>query len=169
MEAIAAAKLSKLAEEASLLLAIQIRFRKGRSTEIALFFLTPQVEQVWKTSIVVSLLSLDISEAYDRVLPEILQQTLERKSIPLWLTFWTTPSAPITLLLLFLMTLNLLLFLFIVVFLKTLLSPLFFSCFTSLNCMKLFTASLLVFLPWVLQIIQICLLSVTPSKATFSS
>ena len=75
----------------------------------------------------------------------------------------------IALLLLFLMTLNLLLFLFIVVFLKALLSPLFFSCFTSLNCMKLSTPPLQVFLPWVLQMIQICLLSVTPSKATFSS
>ena len=44
MEAIAVARLSKLAEEASLLPAIQIQFRKRRSTEIALFFLTSQVE-----------------------------------------------------------------------------------------------------------------------------
>ena len=75
-------------KEASLLPAIQMGFRKGRSTEIALFFLTSQVEQVWKIGIVVSLLSLDISGAYDRVLPEILQQILERKGIPLWLTSW---------------------------------------------------------------------------------
>ena len=52
MEAIAAARLSKLAEEASLLPAIQMGFRKGRSTEIALFFLTSQVEQVWKIGMV---------------------------------------------------------------------------------------------------------------------
>ena len=58
MEAIAVARLSKLAEEASLLLAIQMEFRKERSTEIALFFLTSQVEQVWKIGIVVSLLFL---------------------------------------------------------------------------------------------------------------
>ena len=88
MEAIAAARLSKLAEEASLLLAIQMKFRKRRSTETALFFLTSQVKQVWKIGIVISLLSLDISEAYDKVLPEILQQILERKSIPLWLISW---------------------------------------------------------------------------------
>ena len=88
IEAIAAARLSKLAEEASLLPAIQMRFRKGRSTEIALFFLTSQVEQVWKIGMVASFLSLDISGAYDRVLPEILQQILERKGIPLWLTSW---------------------------------------------------------------------------------
>ena len=37
---------------------------------------------------VASLLSLDISGAYDRVLPEILQQILERKGIPSWLTSW---------------------------------------------------------------------------------
>ena len=88
MEAIAAARLSKVAEEASLLPEIQMGFRKGRSTESALFLLTSQVEKVWKEGIVVSLLSLDISEAYDRVLPEILQQILERKSISSWLTSW---------------------------------------------------------------------------------
>ena len=37
---------------------------------------------------VASLLSLDISGAYDRVLPKILQQILERKGIPLWLSSW---------------------------------------------------------------------------------
>ena len=83
IEVIAVARLTKLAEKASLLPAIQMRFRKRRSTETALFFLTSQVKQVWKIGIVVSLLSLDISEAYDKVLPEILQQILERKSIPL--------------------------------------------------------------------------------------
>ena len=48
MEAIAAARLSKVAEEASLLPEIQIGFRKERSTESALFLLTSQVEKVWK-------------------------------------------------------------------------------------------------------------------------
>ena len=88
MEAITAARLSKVVEEASLLPEIQIGFRKGRSTESALFLLTSQVEKVWKEGIVASLLSLDISGAYDRVLPEILQQILERKSISFWLTSW---------------------------------------------------------------------------------
>ena len=88
MEAITAARLSKIAEEAKLLPEIQIEFRKDRSTESALFLLTSQIEKVWKESIVVSLLSLDISGVYDRVLPEILQKILERKEIPLWLTSW---------------------------------------------------------------------------------
>ena len=73
MEAITAARLSKVLEEASLLPEIQIDFRKERSTESALFLLTSQVEKVWKESMVASLLFLDISEAYNRVLPEILQ------------------------------------------------------------------------------------------------
>ena len=73
MEAIAAARLSKIAEEAGLLPDIQMGFRKGRSTEAALFLLTSQVEKVWKEGMVASLLSLDISGAYDRVLPKILQ------------------------------------------------------------------------------------------------
>ena len=86
MEAITGARLSKVAEEAKLLPEIQIEFRKGRSTESAFFLLTSQVEKVWKEGMVASLLSLDISGAYDRVLPEILQKILERKEIPLWLT-----------------------------------------------------------------------------------
>ena len=88
MEAIAAARLSKIAEEASLLPDIQMDFRKGRSTESALFLLTSQVEKVWKKGMVASLLSLDISEVYDRVLPKILQQILRRKDIPSWLPSW---------------------------------------------------------------------------------
>ena len=88
MEAITAARLSKVAEEAKLLPEIQMGFRKGRSTESALFLLTSQVEKVWKEGMVASLLSLDISGVYDRVLPEILQKILERKGIPLWLTSW---------------------------------------------------------------------------------
>ena len=88
MEAIAAARLSKIAEEAGLLPDIQMGFRKGRSTEAALFLLTSQVEKVWKEGMVASLLSLDISGAYDRVLPKILQQILKRKGIPVWLASW---------------------------------------------------------------------------------
>ena len=88
MEAITATRLSKVAEEARLLPEIQMGFRKGRSTESALYLLTSQVEKVWKEGMVASLLSLDISGAYDRVLPKILQQILERKGIPLWLSSW---------------------------------------------------------------------------------
>ena len=82
MEALAATKLSELAEKENLLPEIQIDFRKRRLTESALFLLTSQVEKVWKKGIVASLLSLDISEAYNRVLPEILKKILERKGIP---------------------------------------------------------------------------------------
>ena len=88
IEAITAARLSKVVEEVKLLPEIQIDFRKERSTESALFLLTSQVEKVWKKGMVASLLSLDISGAYDRVLPKILQQILERKEIPLWLSSW---------------------------------------------------------------------------------
>ena len=65
MEAIAATRLSELAEKENLLPDIQIDFRKERSTEAALFLLTSQVKKVWKEGIVASLLSLDISGAYD--------------------------------------------------------------------------------------------------------
>ena len=46
MEAIAATRLSELAEKENLLPEMQISFRKGRSTEIALFLLTSQVEKI---------------------------------------------------------------------------------------------------------------------------
>ena len=84
MEAIAATRLSELAEKENLLPDIQMDFRKERSTEAALFLLTSQVEKVWKEGIVASLLSLDISEAYDRVLPEVLRKILERKEVSDW-------------------------------------------------------------------------------------
>ena len=89
MEAIAATRLSELAEKENLLPEMQMGFRKGRSTEIALFLLTSQVEKIWKEGMVASLLSLDISGAYDRVLPEVLKRILERKGIPDWFVTWT--------------------------------------------------------------------------------
>ena len=88
IQAITAARLSKVVEKAKLLPEIQMGFIKERSTESALFLLTSQVEKVWKKGIVVSLPPLDISGVYDRVLPKILQQILERKEIPLWLSSW---------------------------------------------------------------------------------
>ena len=82
MEAIAAARLSEIAEKENLLPEIQIGFRKGRSTESALFLLTSQIEKIWKEGMVASLLSLDISGAYDRVLPEVLRKILIKRKIP---------------------------------------------------------------------------------------
>ena len=63
-------------------------FRKGRSTESALFLLTSQVEKIWKEGMVASLLSLDISGAYDRVLPEVLRKILIKRMIPKWFVSW---------------------------------------------------------------------------------
>ena len=88
MEAIAAARLSELAEKENLLPEIQMGFRKGRSTKSALFLLTSQVEKIWKEGMVASLLSLDISGAYDRVLPEVLRKILIKRKIPKWFVSW---------------------------------------------------------------------------------
>ena len=82
MEAITAARLSELAEKENLLPEIQIGFRKEKSTESAFFLLTFQVEKNWKEAIVASLLSLDISGAYNRVLPEVLRKILIKRKIP---------------------------------------------------------------------------------------
>ena len=88
MEAMTARKLNQLSEEFKLLPEIQMGFRKKRSTESALFLLTSQVEKAWKEGLVASLLSLDISGAYDRVLPLGLQHILKKKGVPTWLTSW---------------------------------------------------------------------------------
>ena len=70
------------------MLEIQIGFRKERSTESALFLLISQVEKIWNKGIVASLLSLDISGVYDRVLPEVLRKILIKRKIPKWFVSW---------------------------------------------------------------------------------
>ena len=63
--------------------------RKGRSTETALELLTEQVRTVWASgNFVASLLSLDISGAFDTVNPIRLLDILRKKGIPSWVVRW---------------------------------------------------------------------------------
>ena len=60
--------------------------RKGRSTETALELLVEQVQTVWTSNKhVASLLSLDISGAFDTVNPIRMLDTLRKKGLPGWL------------------------------------------------------------------------------------
>ena len=64
----------------------QIGFRQERSTESALDLLVSQVKEVFKSkNHVASLLSFDISGAFDSVVPERLVDILRRKGFPIWL------------------------------------------------------------------------------------
>ena len=89
VEALTASRLRDAAEEHGLLPDTQMGARRGRSTETALELLVEQVRTVWTSKKhVASLLSLDISGAFDTVNPTRLLDTLRRKRIPGWLVRW---------------------------------------------------------------------------------
>jgi hypothetical protein len=69
LEKIVARRVSALVEAHNLLPATQIGARLGRSTVIALEMLTEQIRTVWANdpSLVASMLSLDISGAFDNI------------------------------------------------------------------------------------------------------
>jgi hypothetical protein len=63
--------------------------RRNRSTYSALELLTEQVYTVWNSGKnVASLLSLDISGAFDTVVPLRLLDVLRKKGIPGWILRW---------------------------------------------------------------------------------
>ena len=85
-----AQQLSKAAEEHHLLPDTQMGARPGRSTETALELLTRQIHTIWRSKRhVATLLSLDISGAFDTVNPTRLLDTLRKKGLPPWIVQWT--------------------------------------------------------------------------------
>ena len=89
VEALTANRLREVAEEHGLLPATQMGARRGRSTETALELLVEQVRTVWTSKKhVASLLSLDLTGAFDTVNPTRLLDTLRKKRIPGWLVQW---------------------------------------------------------------------------------
>ena len=86
IEKVTANKIKEVTEQFSLLPAEQMGFRSNRSTETALDLLVSQIQEVQKSkSHVATLLSFDISGAFDSVVPERLVDILRRKGFPLWL------------------------------------------------------------------------------------
>ena len=84
-----AKRLSQAAEEHKLLPDTQMGARPGRSTETALELLTGQVKTIWGSGkFVASLLSLDISGAFDTVNSTRLLHILRKKGLPGWLVQW---------------------------------------------------------------------------------
>ena len=84
LDAVTSSRIASMAEEYNMLPSIQMGCRRQRSTETALAYLCTSVKQVWKSNRVCSLLSLDLSGAFDRVLPLRLGQCLRRKRVPEW-------------------------------------------------------------------------------------
>lgn len=90
LEAIVAKRISKLAERCSLLPDQQYGARPGRSTETALLNITEQVRASWErdSKCVVTLLSMDVAKAFDRVSHPRLLHNLRVNSVPERLVKW---------------------------------------------------------------------------------
>lgn len=83
IEKVTANRLSNLAEQYKLLPDAQMGGRRNRSTYTALELLTEQIYTTWNTGKnVASLLSLDISGAFDTVDPTRLLDVLRKRRIP---------------------------------------------------------------------------------------
>ncbi len=87
IEKIVATRLAEAAEEHGLLPWNQMGGRKSRSTLSAIDLLTSCVQTAWssKKGCIVSMLSLDISGAYDHVSTERLLWILQQKGLPGWI------------------------------------------------------------------------------------
>ena len=78
-----------MAEEHGLFPQTQMGARSKRSTETALELLTEQIQTVWKSPRhVATLLSLDLSGAFDTTHPTRLLDILRKKGFPGWLVRW---------------------------------------------------------------------------------
>ncbi|EDN08303.1 predicted protein [Histoplasma mississippiense (nom. inval.)] len=89
VEAATAKRLRKIAEDHNLLPSQQMGARRGRSTETAIAQLLAQIRTVWQhPGQVASVLSLDMTGAYDKVLRERMVHILRRLGIPRDLVGW---------------------------------------------------------------------------------
>lgn len=90
LEKIIAKRLSTLAEANHLLPSTQMGARKQRSTETALELLVEQIHAVWGSGseYVASVLSLDVSGAFDKVSHERLLHNLRKRRVPIYIINW---------------------------------------------------------------------------------
>ena len=89
VEAVIAARIRDFAESKGLLPEAQMGARRGRSTETAVALLLGQVRAAWDSGgAVASVLALDASGAFDRVLKERLTWALRQKGLPRAVCNW---------------------------------------------------------------------------------
>jgi hypothetical protein len=66
-----------------------MRARPGRSIDTALNFLIPQIHATWQNKNgVATLLSVDMTGAFDRVVPARLLHNMRERKIPEWIVKW---------------------------------------------------------------------------------
>ena len=83
VESVIAVRIREFAESAGLLPDTQMGARKGRSTETALAMLLARIRATWDAGgAVATVLALDISGAFDRVLKERLTWVLRKRGLP---------------------------------------------------------------------------------------
>jgi hypothetical protein len=86
LETVGANRITALSEEHGLLPPRHVGARPGRSTDTALDMLVKQIHAAWQAENgVASLLSLDMTGAFDRVVPVQLLHSLRKRCIPEWL------------------------------------------------------------------------------------
>ena len=90
LESIVAKKIMYLAEQHRLLPDTHMGARRGKSTESALELLTEQIHTVWGqgTDKIATLLSIDVSGAFDTVSHPMLLHNLRKRKIPQWIATW---------------------------------------------------------------------------------
>ncbi len=89
LESVVARRISSLSEEHSLLPDQHMGARPGRSIDTALDFLVQQIHATWQSKDRVStLLSLDMTGAFDRVVPARLLHNMRERKIPEWIVKW---------------------------------------------------------------------------------
>ena len=93
LEWIIADRISTATETYNLLPSTQMGARRGRSSVVALELLTEQIHTVWAQdpSLVASVLTLDIPEAYDYVSHKRLLHNLRKARLPRWICDFTKP------------------------------------------------------------------------------
>jgi hypothetical protein len=88
IEALIGRRVARAAEENGLLPDGQMGNRPGRSTEVAIRFVTDAVRTAWREGGVASLLQLDIKGAFDTVNHIRMIDTLRDLGYPRWVTSW---------------------------------------------------------------------------------
>ena len=91
VETVIAARVRDFAESKGLLPEAQMGARRGRSTETAVALLLARIRAAWDSGgAVASVLALDVSGAFDRVLKERLTWALRKKGLPRAVCNWVS-------------------------------------------------------------------------------
>jgi len=88
MEAVTARCLQDIAENHGLLPNTQMGARRKHSTETAIDMLLSQIRTTWASEGVATLLSMDMTRAYDHVIKDRLIHILREKGVPTGLAGW---------------------------------------------------------------------------------